>query len=153
MQQSGKVVPETRALPKQRISALLAAGWARVALKHGKGVLADGIDATEKTVENAMAGRTLPELHTALNSLAVDRTALDEVFASYGLRICPLHSLAANDIETAAGVINAMGELVRSLDDGQRDHLETLSIAALIRPHMPALQAIVSEADKLRGAA
>lgn len=153
MPQSSKIFPIVNSLPKHRVSALLAAGWARIALKHGKGKFADGIGATEKTLENAMASKSLPELHTALNSLSVDPTALDEVLAGYGFRIQPLHCDAANDINTAAGVIHAMGELVKAQDDGHRDHNETLSIAALLRPHMPAMQAIISQADELRGAA
>lgn len=140
-------------LAKQRVSALLSAGWARVAASVGKGKLADGVDATEKTIENAMAGRTLPELHTALNSLTVDPTALDELFAGLGFRLCPLHSDAANDLETAGGVVAAMGELIRRLADGTRCHLDTLAIAALLRPHMPAMEALIHEADKIRGAA
>jgi DNA-binding XRE family transcriptional regulator len=132
---------------------LLAAGWARIASKVGKGAFADAVEVSEKTLENAMAGRSLPELHTALNSLSVDPTALDEVFAGLGFRLCPLHADAANDLETAAGVIGAMGTLVQALADNKRDHNETLSVAALLRPHMPALTAIISEADRLRGAA
>ena len=150
---AANILPKIAALPKQRVSALLAAGWARIALKHGKGKLADGVDATEKTVENAMAGRTLPELHTALNSLTIDPTALDELLAGYGFRLCPLHADAANDLATAAGVIQAAGELVRAHADGRRDHNETLAVAALFRPYMAAIEAIICEADRLRGAA
>jgi hypothetical protein len=147
------VFPEIGPQPKQRVKALLAAGWARVASRHGKGALADAIDATERTVENAMAGSTLPELHTALNSLSLDPTALDEVLAAYQLRLCPLHSRAANDLETAAGVINAMGALVTAMADGHRDHNETLAIATLLRPFMPALECLLRDADHVRGAA
>lgn len=153
MSNLGNVFPDRAAVPKHRVSALLAAGWARVCAKMGKGAFADALEATEKTVENAMAGRTLPEAHTVFNSLRADETALDEVLASYGFRLTPLHATAANDMVAAAGVINAMGELVKALSDGKRDHNETLSIASLIRPHMPHLTAILAEADRLRGAA
>jgi len=141
------------ALPKHRVSALLSAGWARVIAKVGKGAFADAVEVTENTVGNALAQRAVPELHTALNSLSIDPTALDELFAAYGVRIVPLHNGAANDLVTAAGVIQAMGELVEAHADGRRDHNETLAIAALIRPHMAALSSIVHEADALRGAA
>jgi hypothetical protein len=139
--------------PKHRVSALLAAGWARVISKVGRGAFSDKLDISDGTVGNALSGKTVPELHTALNSLAIDPTALDELMAGYGFRIQPLHASAANDIATAAGVINAMGELVRALDDNHRDHNETLAIAGLLRPHMPALMAIIGQADELRGAA
>jgi hypothetical protein len=64
-----------------------------------------------------------------------------------------LHAEAANDLATAGGIIGAMGVLVNAVADGHRDHNETLAVAALIRPHMPAISAIVREADELRGAA
>ncbi len=139
--------------PKHRVSTLLAAGWARVIARVGKGAFADRLECSENTISNALAGKTTPELHTALNSLAVDHTALDEVLASYGFRITPLHAEAANDLAMSAGVINAMGELVARLADGERDHNDTLAVAALLRPHIPAISAIVREADELRGAA
>lgn len=153
MPHSSKVFPQRQPLTKQRVSALLSAGWARTAAKTGKGRLADGVDATEKTIENAMAGRTVPELHTALNSLTVDATALDELFAGYGVRLSPLHAEASNDLAMAAGTLNAMSELIARLADGIRCHTDTLAIAALLRPHMPALTAIIQDADALRGAA
>lgn len=151
--QRSNVFPQIATLPKHRVSALLASGWARVSMKLGKGAFADRLETTEKTVENAMAGRTLPEAHTVFNSLAADQTALDEVLAAYGYRLTPLHATAANDMVAAAGVINAMGELVKALSDGSRDHNETLAVAALIRPHLPHLNAILTEADGLRGVA
>jgi hypothetical protein len=140
-------------LPKHRVSNLLAAGWARVIAKEGKGAFADRLECSENTISNALSGKTTPEFHTALNSLAIDITALDEVFAGYGVRLVPLHAEAANDLAMSAGVINAMGELVARLADGERDHNDTLAVAALLRPHIPAISAIVREADELRGAA
>lgn len=147
------VLRQIAPLPKHRVAALLAAGWSRVIARIGRGTFADTLEVSENTVGNALAGRTTPELHTALNSLAADPTSLDEVLAGYGLRLAPLHATAANDMVTAAGVINAMGELVKALADGNRDHNETLAIAALLRPYLPHLVAIVTEADGLRGAA
>ena len=64
--------------PKHLVASLLAAGWARVIAKKGRGAFVEVLDVSENTVGNALAGRTTPELHTALNSLAADPTALDE---------------------------------------------------------------------------
>ena len=148
---STKVLRSVAALPKHRVSALLAAGWSRVVAQMGKGTFADAVETTTRTVEHAMSGgNKLPEAHTLLNSLAADPSALDELFAAYGVRVVPLHSEAANDLATAAGVVNAMGEMIARLADGVRCHNDTLAIAALIRPHMPAMAAIVTEADALR---
>ncbi len=143
--------PRINSLPKHRVSALLAAGWARVASSVGKGRLVDAVEATEKTVENAMAGRTVPELHTALNSLAADPTALDELLAGYGVKLCPLHAEAANDIATAAGLSEVVSALLLAIADGHRDHIETIQVATHIRPYLPALLSIVAEADRLLG--
>lgn len=153
MATKGNVFPAIAALPKHRVGALLSAGWARCVAGIGKGQFADAAETTTRTVENALAGNTNPELHTALNSLAADPTALDELLAGYGFRLTPLHSSAANDMQTAAGVIGAMGELVSALADGIRDHRETLAVANLLRPHLPAMTAIIREADELRGVA
>jgi DNA-binding XRE family transcriptional regulator len=153
MTQRTKVLVDRQVLPKGRVAALLSAGWARSIAKYGKGTFADKLEVSENTIGNALAQRTTPELHTALNSLTIDPTALDELFAGYGLRLCPIHSEAANDLATAAGVIGAMGGLVEALADGHRDHNETLAIAQLLRPHMPAVNAIIHEADQIRGAA
>lgn len=141
-------------LTKDKFQRALAQAWGRVWPKLGKGVMADCMGLNDpKTIDRAVTASNLPEAHTIFNSLAADVTALDEVLAAYGFRLAPLHATAANDMVTAAGVINAMGELVKALSDGNRDHNETLAIAALIRPHMPHLSAIVKEADSLRGAA
>jgi hypothetical protein len=111
-----------------------------------------GLNGT-KTIDRAVTATNLPEGHVIFNSLLADSTALDEVMREFGFRLVPLQADAANDITTAAGVIHAMGELVRALDDGRRDHNETLAIAQLLRPHMPAMAAIIVQADELRGVA
>lgn len=153
MSNRSKVLQDRTALPKGRVSALLSAGWARAIAASGKGAFADALEVSENTIGNALAQRTTPELHTVLNSLTVDPTALDELLAGYGVRLCPLHAVAANDLATAAGVISAMGSLVEAMADGHRDHNETLAVAQLLRPHMSAVNAIIHEADALRGAA
>lgn len=153
MSNRSNVLQDRSPLPKGRVSALLSAGWARAISTMGKGAFADALEVSDNTIGNALAQRTTPELHTVLNSLTVDPTALDELLASYGFRLCPLHNEAANDLATAAGVIGAMGGLVEALSDGKRDHNETLAIAQLLRPHMPAVHAIIHEADALRGVA
>ena len=153
MSTRSKVLAHRTVLAKGRVSALLSAGWARSIAAVGKGVFADALEVSDNTIGNALAQRTTPELHTVLNSLVVDPSALDELLAGYGYRLCALHNEPANDLATAAGVISAMGNLVEALSDGHRDHNETLAVAQLLRPHMPAVNAIIHEADALRGAA
>ena len=54
----------------------------------------------------------------------VEPTILDELFASKGLRLSPLHASAANDMNTISGLAHAVGEWIErlrtSLDEVQR---------------------------------
>lgn len=136
---------------KSDVSGKLAASWARVAAGK-KGAMADAIGAGTKTIDRALTGETVPELHTALNSLAFDLTALDEVLALYGLKVTPLASEAANDLHTISSLSNLAGRFASALEDGHRDHRETCEIADAARPLMTALAAICSEADAVRAA-
>lgn len=136
---------------KADTSGALGAAWARVRFKLGHGRFADDLDVDAKTINRAIAGETLPELHHALNSLLVDPTALDEVLHLYGFELRPCAALGGSDIQTVAGLSHAAGKLAEALADGRRDHLETLDLADDIRPLLPRLSAIVGEADRLRG--
>ncbi|MFC0302750.1 hypothetical protein ACFSTI_25000 [Rhizorhabdus histidinilytica] len=141
-------------IQKDKFQRALAAAWGRVWPAVGKGTMAAamGLDST-KTIDRAVTASNLPEAHTIFNSLFADPTALYEVAALYGFKMVPMTVEAANDLSTAAGTIDAMAALIRSQDDSHRDHNETLAIAALLRPHLGALNAIVRQADELRGAA
>lgn len=141
-------------LSKDKFQRVLAQAWGRVWPNIGKGNMASamGLEST-KTIDRAVTASNLPEAHTVLNSLCADSSALDEVLAEYGYRAVPITLEAANDLSTAAGTIDAMVALVRSQDDNHRDHSETLAIAQLLRPHLPALQSLIAEADRLRSVA
>jgi hypothetical protein len=144
--------PPIAPLTKHVLQAKLSAAWARVisTLDGGKHAFAEALSVSTPTVENALAGKNVPEALTLLNSLAIDETALDEPLREMGLMICRIHQAGGDDLQTAAGVVTAMGDLIQRLADGNRCHNDTLAIAALLRPHMPALEAIVCEADRLR---
>jgi hypothetical protein len=122
-------------------------------LDGGRHELAAHLSVSSATIENALSGKNVPETLTVINSLTIDSTALDEVFRELGFCVIPIRSEAANDLMTAAGVVKAMGDLIGRLEDGIRCHNDTLAVAALLRPHMPALEAIIADADRLRGAA
>lgn len=147
------VVRDRVRLTKDRAKALLASGLQRAVARHGKDEAALAAGCSPRCIEKALAHDTLPGIETVLNLLDLDVTVLDELLAARGMRLLPLHHDAANDLSTAAGVIAAMGELVRSQADGRRDHTETMAVATLLRPHLGAIEAIVREADELRGAA
>lgn len=81
--------------------------------------------------------------------LTLDPTALDEVLAAYGLRAMPATSSMQDDMRLAAGISAGLAKLIDANADGVRDHNETLAIAAVIRPHIGALQTIINQADEL----
>jgi len=135
---------------KTDVSGAIAAGWARVSAGR-KGAFADNIETTIKTVDRALTGETVPELHTAWNSLADDPTALDELAALYHVQIVPRRAQAVGDMELAAGLGHSVAELIERLRDGKRCHLDTLALAEVFRPLIPQMHALVSEADEIRG--
>ena len=138
---------------KAQVSSAIVSGWARTLRHVGKGSFADALDIDIKTVNRALTGETVPELHTALNSLCVDPTALDEVAALYGVVIRPREIEAANDLHTIASLSQLVAQFAGALEDGIRKHTETLDLADSIRPLVPILLSIVAEADRIRGAA
>jgi hypothetical protein len=144
--------PKIQPLAKHVLQAKLSAAWARViaTVEGGKHKFAGDLSVSTPTIENALAGKNVPEALTVLNSLTIDPTALDEVLHELGFCIVPLRAEAANDLTIAAGVVTAMGDLIHRLSDGIRCHNDTLAVAALLRPHMPGLEAIITEADRLR---
>jgi hypothetical protein len=135
---------------KAEVSGALAAGWARVSAGR-KGAFADNVDIDPKTVNRTLTGETVPELHTAFNSLADDPTALDEVCALYGRRLVPDALQPGSDMELASGLGRSLSELIERIRDGHRCHLDTLALAELFRSLIPQMSAVVAEADAYRG--
>lgn len=145
-----RVRPKTRS--KQDVSVALGIGWQRAQAKLGKGRFADAIGGTTKLIDRALIGESVPELHTALNSLLADGTALNEVFALYDLHPPRRRNAqAVNDLDTASKLSALVAMFCAALSDGKRDHRETLALADEIRPLMPALTALLTEANHLRG--
>lgn len=141
-------------LSKESLKRKLAAAWGRVWPKMGgQGTFADCMGTDSATVGRVLGCKNLPEAHTIFNSLCADPTALDEILAHYGLKATPITAVAANDLHTAAGLLDGATEIVKAYEDGERNHHETLRIADKLRPHIAAALAIVKEADALRGAA
>ncbi|GEM_PF-1642081 len=154
MLQRGKVSP-TGALTKEKFQQKLSVAWSRMWAIHRNKVkiaAAMGLRDTD-AIDRGLSGSNLPGAHVIFNSLLVDPTALDEILNHYGVRAVPLTACPANDIATAAGVMDAMAALVRALEDNHRDHQETIEVADKLQPHLAALAQIVNEAAALRGAA
>jgi hypothetical protein len=117
-----------------------------------KNTFADHIGCCPDTVSNALAGNTVPELHTALNSLIADPNALDEVFSLYGFQLVPLDLQLSPDMQTLALMGRALSEYIDAVSDGKRTHRETCELAEELRPLIPRLTQIVHEAEGLKAA-
>lgn len=146
------VRPPVIPLTEQDARHLLAAGLLNPVHNQGPTRIGLTIGCDEKTVRKARDKQTTLRLDLAFNTLLADPAALNALLAHYGYRLACDHRNAANDLATAAGVIGAMGELVSRLADGKRCRNDTLAVAALLRPHMPAILAIMREADEITGA-
>ncbi len=152
MTQRNKVC-RVEALSKESLKSKLSQAWGRVWPKlGGQGTFADRVGTDSATVGRVLGCKNLPEAHTIFNSLRADPTALDEIMAHYGLRVSPLHTEAANDMQLAASLSDALGEFIRRLSDGHRCHVDTAVLAALFREIIPQMQAIVTEDDDRRAA-
>jgi hypothetical protein len=143
------VLPKRTFPDASRFHALFIAGLARVSAKLGRGTVADAMGRSSRALDN-MFGGSCPTAKALLDTLAADETTLDELLAEYGFRLVPLDASRVSDLDLAAAVIGAMGNLVQANSNGIRDHNETLALGALLRPHLPGLTAIVREADVLR---
>lgn len=139
-------------ITKGRFQQILATSWSRVVASLGnQPAMAGRMGLNDVSViKRVVAQDNLPGAHTIFNSLCADPTALDEILAEYGFRLSPLRADAANDFATLSGLCETAGEMADALKDGVRHHSETLEIAEKLRPVMPALTAILREADGLR---
>lgn len=137
---------------KSIVQSHLAAAWSRtIAAQEGKkGAFADALGCHVDTVNHALSGKSLPELHTVLNSLVACPNALDEVLALYGFRLVPVDQALSPDMVTLIEMTAALHRFCAALDDGRRDHRETIEIAQALRPLLPKLSQIIDEADKLK---
>lgn len=138
---------------KEDVRDALAADWSRCFPPSRRGSISEAMGCSSGTVDNGASGKHIPELHTVLASLLVDPTALQTVLSHFGFKVVPLTADAANDMHTISGMSHVIGQWTQALADNFRDHRETLEIADAIRPLIPPLMAIISEADEHRGVA
>lgn len=149
---SGQVRP--RFPSKLDVSSHLAAGWARVMARIGRGNFTDKMGVDRKVVSRALGQETVPELHTVLASLLVDPTALDEVLALYGFGLHRLpESSGGVDPERLGDVLEFASETSRFARGNPNDHRAKLVLAERARPVVQFAAGLVAEADRIRGIA
>lgn len=150
---AGKVSP-VRALAKEEFQNALSADWLRIAPLGQRSSFAEKVLASEgSTISDTIGGVHLPGAHTILNSLVVDPTALSTVLLRYGGVFVPVAAGPCNDNAAISQLLRAATEYVERMQDGRRDHVDTLALADLFRPLIPAMLCVIEEANKLKGAA
>lgn len=128
----------------------LILGLSRIAVQLGRGTLADRSKRTTRSLDMLFAGETgIPNAKGFCDFLLADATALDEVLALYGVKVCARQAKADADMATASQMAAAVAELIAALEDGRRNHNETIRVAKHLRPLLPKLTAIVAEADEI----
>jgi hypothetical protein len=137
---------------RKEVSKTIAADFHRVSDRVGKGTFADsiGVGCTQ-TVNNAITGATVPELHTALNALLVDPAGLFQTLLLYGGVFVPVEASACDDMAAISQMLRAASEYFERMQDGNRDHNDTIALAELFRPLVPAMLCVIREAGDLRG--
>ena len=120
--------------------------------RMGRGNFTDRMGIDRKVISRALMGETTPELHTALASLTVDPSALDEVLALYGFGLHRLPTGGSLDGETLGDVIE-FASAVSSFERGPDNHQTRLKLANAARPVAQCACGIVAAADRLRGVA
>ena len=146
---------KTGPLSKDMVQAKLTQAWGRTIadkFEGNKTAFAARVGCCSTTIENALSGKTVPEFHTALNSLLACPNALDEVAALFGLQLVPREVEMTPDMVTLSHMSKAMAEFIDALSDGKRTHRETLELAEELRPLVPRLTAIIHEAEGLKAA-
>jgi DNA-binding phage protein len=135
---------------KDRTKELISAGLHRAVMNHGMDTVASAAECNRRTIENALSMNTLPEAHTLGNILRLEPTVLWEWLSELGFKVVPKDLSMSPDMKTATEMSDALTLFIRALEDGARDHTETVQLARKLRPLIPKLSALVAEADKHR---
>lgn len=145
-----QVLPPVEPLTEDDARRLVALGLARCVADRGPTRIALKIGCDEKTVRKARDAETLLRLDTAWNALLADDNALDPLARHFRRLLIPLDISAGNDLETVSALLHAATEYFDRMRDQKRCHTDTLALGDLFRPLLPALAAIVHEADDIR---
>lgn len=150
---SGGKVPPKKGLGKDSVSRALSADWYGLDDRIGRGTLMDYLGSkSTKTITGAISREHLPELHTVLNSLLADPTALFNTLQLYGGIFLPVEGGECDDMAAISQMLRAATEYFERMKDGARDHNDTIALADLFRPLVPAMLCVMLEAGKLKGA-
>ncbi|MEA3044552.1 MAG: hypothetical protein QOH47_2390 [Sphingomonadales bacterium] len=147
---AARVRPPIEPLTEQDARHLLAAGLLQPCHLEGPTRVALRIGCDEKTVRKARDKETTLRLDYAWNALLADERALDALARHFRRLLIPLAIEGANDFQTVSAMLHAATEYFDRMRDNERCHKDTLALGDLFRPLLPALAAVVHEADEIR---
>lgn len=150
---SNHVVRKVRPLAKDKARALIAAGINRAIIAHGMEAVADAGQCSVRCLQKALSHETTPEADKLGNMLLLEPTILAEWLNRLGYQVIATNMEVTPDMVTASQMSRAVAAFLEILEDGKRNHQETLHLADVLRPLVPRLTAIVHEADGLKVAA
>lgn len=137
-------VPRTKA----DVSDALAKDWLAFAPLGQREQKAPLIGASEgKTLSKAISGEHLPEAHTILNTLGVDPAGLFHTLSLFGGVFVPCRAISGEDYATIRKMLHAATEYMDRMQDGRRCHVDTAALAKQLVPLVPAMLAIIQEAN------
>jgi hypothetical protein len=144
---SATPISPNRTVSYEEVRDDLAEDWFRTAKMLGKGALCDALgEKRPDKVDDAITGKHVPRLHTALNSLRADPSAMLNTFLRFGGCFVPVTAASTGDMATISAMLRAATEYLDRMKDGQRCPRDTAALAELFRPLIPAMLAIIKEA-------
>ncbi len=147
---AGGVLPKRAPMTKAAARDAVAMMLTRLALAFGPGTVADYAGCSGRTVADARAGKTLPELHSVINLLVLDPSALDELLAPMGFRLVQIDQAGSAYPQMLASLADVTATTAGALADGRVDHREEAQIMARLRQMLPDLNAAVARHDAKR---
>lgn len=144
---AGIVARKRAALSKDAAKSAVSCTLGRLTHAHGTLTVADYAGCHPRTITEAKAENSLPELHLMLNLLALDATALDELLALVGYRLIPAQDTSTCFPSMLADMAGVVSTTASALADGRVDHREEAQIIDQLRPFLPDLNRIVAQHD------
>jgi hypothetical protein len=144
-------VPPVAVRTKPEVAQAISLDWQALFPWGSRRHAAREIGASDgKVIARTIDGsNSLPELHTALNSLTKSEAALFHTFALFGGTFVRTKGIPSADAETLGQMLHAAAEYHDRLKDGHRCHQDTAALARLFVPLVPALLAVIEEAKAL----
>lgn len=150
---AGGVLPKRAPLSKDAAKSAVSLALARLTHVHGMGAVADQAGCSQRTLAEAKAEHSLPELHTIINLLPLDPSALDELLAPMGLKVVPVESAGLDWHGVNADAAGFVAALANALRDRRVDHREHAALINQARPMVQELAAAIAQYDRERAAA